>query len=223
MVSPVKRIFGGKSSGAIFGCMASDFPLVGNLLWLDFVNTEPVMDGERVDLLRGLGDLVAWLRAAAGLPAEEARQAGRWEGKAEGQAVLRKALVLRAALREGAERLAEGRAVGERTVAAINRVLASRPAYRQLIHEGRRWVSRERPASMAPEHLLVPIAESAAWLLEHGDPSLVRRCEGSSCVLLFYDTTRNRSRRWCSMEGCGSRAKAAAYYRRTRGATRSRR
>jgi predicted RNA-binding Zn ribbon-like protein len=201
--------------------MASDFFLVSNLLWLDFVNTEPVMDGERVDLLRGFGDLLAWLQAAAGLPADEARQAAR-RGKAEGQAVLREALALRAALREGAERLVEGKAVGERTVAAINRVLASRPGYRELIREGRRLVSRERPVSTAPEHLLVPIAESAAWLLEHGDPSLVRRCEGSSCVLLFYDTTRNRSRRWCRMEGCGSRAKAAAYYRRTRGAARPR-
>ena len=130
--------------------MASDFLLVGNLLWLDFVNTEPVMDGERVDLLNGFGDLVAWLQAASGLPADEARQAARWEAKAEGQSVLREALALRAALREGAERLAEGKTVGERTVAAINRVLASRPAYRQLIREGKRWVSRERPASMAP-------------------------------------------------------------------------
>jgi predicted RNA-binding Zn ribbon-like protein len=203
--------------------MASDFFQMSNLVWLDFVNTEPVVDGERVDLLRGFGDLLAWLQAAAKLPADEARQVARWEGKAEGQAVLREALALRAALREGAERLVEGKVVGERAVAAINRVLASRPGYRELIREGRRLVTRERPVSTAPEHLLVPIAESAAWLLEHGDPSLVRRCEGSSCVLLFYDTTRNRSRRWCSMEGCGSRAKAAAYYRRTRGAARPRR
>jgi predicted RNA-binding Zn ribbon-like protein len=203
--------------------MASDFRLVGNLLWLDFVNTEPVMDGARVDLLHGFGDLVAWLQAASGLPADEARQAARWEAKAEGQAVLREALALRAALREGAERLAEGKPVRERTVSAINRVLASRPAYPELIREGKRWVTQERPLSTSPHHLLVPIAESAAWLLEHGDPSLVRRCEGSSCVLLFYDTTRNGSRRWCSMEGCGSRAKAAAYYRRARRATGGRR
>lgn len=203
--------------------MASDFPLVGNLLWLDFVNTEPERDGERVDLLPGFGDLIAWLQAAAGLPADEARQAARWEGRAEGQAVLREALALRAALRDEAERLAEGKSVGQRTVSAINRVLASRPAYRELVREGKRWIARERSLSSSRHHLLVPIAESAAWLLEHGDPSLVRRCEGSSCVLFFYDTTRNRSRRWCSMEGCGSRAKAAAYYRRTRRTTSERR
>ncbi|MFL5310303.1 MAG: CGNR zinc finger domain-containing protein [Myxococcales bacterium] len=61
-----------------------------------------------------------------------------------------------------------------------------------------------------------PVAESAAWLLEHGDPSLVRRCENDRCVLVFYDTTKNRRRRQCTMETCGSRAKSAADYRRKR-------
>jgi predicted RNA-binding Zn ribbon-like protein len=130
--------------------------------------------------------------------------------------VFREALAFRAALRAGAERLAEGKPPGEEMVRAINRVLAERPGYRELVREGRGWVTRVRPVTNSARQILVPIAESAAWLLEHGDPSLVRRCEGSACVLLFYDTTRNRSRRWCSMEGCGSRAKAAAYYRRTR-------
>lgn len=197
---------------------SSDFPLVGNLLCLDLVNTEPVRGAERVDLLRTFGDLVLWLQAAAVPPADQVRQAARRAGRAESRAVLREALALRGALRAGAERLAEGEPAGEEMVRAVNRVLASRPGYSELVRQGRGWVSRVRPVAASARHILVPIAESAAWLLEHGDPSLVRRCEGSGCVLFFYDTTRNRSRRWCSMEGCGSRAKAAAYYRRTRGA-----
>jgi predicted RNA-binding Zn ribbon-like protein len=32
--------------------------------------------------------------------------------------------------------------------------------------------------------------------------------------LYFYDTTKNHTRRWCSMTGCGNRAKAAAFYER---------
>jgi predicted RNA-binding Zn ribbon-like protein len=67
-----------------------------------------------------------------------------------------------------------------------------------------------------PLHLLVPVAESAAWMLERGERSLLRRCENPECVLFFYDSTKNKRRRWCSMDSCGSRAKAAAYYRRHR-------
>jgi predicted RNA-binding Zn ribbon-like protein len=193
------------------------FILVANLPCLDFVNTEPVRAGARVDLLGGLGDLVRWLREAGVLSADAARLAvARWEESAEGRGVFREALKLRAALRAGAERLAAGKPAGDEMVGAVNRVLASRPAYPRLVRAGRRYTSRLEPVSESPLHLLVPVAESAAWLLEHGEESLVRRCEGTGCVLLFYDTTRNKSRRWCSMEGCGSRAKAAAYYRRNR-------
>jgi predicted RNA-binding Zn ribbon-like protein len=135
--------------------------------------------------------------------------------------VFREAVALRAALRAGAERLAAGKPVGEETVAALNRVLASRPSYSRLVRAGKGYASRLVPVSKSARHLLVPLAESAAWLLEHGDTSLVRRCEGTLCVLFFYDTTRNKSRRWCSMEECGGRAKAVAYYRRSRAEGRS--
>ncbi len=39
-------------------------------------------------------------------------------------------------------------------------------------------------------------------------------CELQSCGWAFYDTTRNRSGRWCSMRTCGSRHKARAYLKR---------
>ncbi len=193
------------------------FIFVANLLCLDLVNTEPILAGERADLLGGFDDLTRWLQEAGEVSAGGARLvAGRWGGSTAGGRTFREALTLRAALRAGAEQLAAGKPVGDEMVRVVNRVLASRPAYPQLVRAGKGYASRLEPVSKSPLHLLVPVAESAAWLLEHGDGSLVRRCEGSQCVLLFYDTTRNKSRRWCSMEGCGSRAKAAAYYRRSR-------
>ena len=42
----------------------------------------------------------------------------------------------------------------------------------------------------------------------------VRRCGSQRCVLLFYDTSKNCSWRWCDMAVCGNRAKASSYYRR---------
>lgn len=214
---PVKAGFGGYEKAAILVRMTRPaFSFVANLLCLDFVNTEPMLAGERVDLVGGFEDLTRWLQEAGVLSAEGARLAGeRWGAAAAGRGTFRGALTLRAAIRAGAEWLGAGKPAGDEMVRAVNRVLASRPAYPQLVRAGKGYASRLEPVSKSPLHLLVPVAESAAWLLEHGDSSLVRRCEGSQCVLLFYDTTRNKSRRWCSMEGCGSRAKAAAYYRRT--------
>lgn len=39
-------------------------------------------------------------------------------------------------------------------------------------------------------------------------------CELPSCGWAFYDSTRNRSGRWCSMKTCGSRHKAREYLKR---------
>jgi predicted RNA-binding Zn ribbon-like protein len=39
----------------------------------------------------------------------------------------------------------------------------------------------------------------------------VRECRGEHCGWLFLDLTKNRSRRWCEMEVCGSRAKMQRY------------
>ena len=43
----------------------------------------------------------------------------------------------------------------------------------------------------------------------------------ASCGWLYLDTSKNRSRRWCSMRMCGGAAKSRAYYRRRTGRTRA--
>ena len=52
-------------------------------------------------------------------------------------------------------------------------------------------------------------------LADRGDR--IRRCAHPTCVLYFHDTSRAGTRRWCSMETCGNRAKAGRHYARTRG------
>lgn len=52
--------------------------------------------------------------------------------------------------------------------------------------------------------------------LARDDIARVRECASDRCTLIYLDVSRNHSRRWCSMERCGSRAKAHAYYERHR-------
>ncbi len=60
---------------------------------------------------------------------------------------------------------------------------------------------------------LGPIAQSAAGLLTSPELSRVGMCaDETGCGWLFYDTSRNHSRRWCDMQGCGNRAKARQHY-----------
>jgi predicted RNA-binding Zn ribbon-like protein len=49
-------------------------------------------------------------------------------------------------------------------------------------------------------------------------PDRIRSCAHDSCVLHFFDTSRNGTRRWCSMATCGNRAKASRHYARSKDA-----
>jgi predicted RNA-binding Zn ribbon-like protein len=77
---------------------------------------------------------------------------------------------------------------------------------------------RFRPAGATSRCALVRAVLDALELVRE-QPGRVRECAAEDCTAIYLDTSRNGSRRWCSMRGCGSRAKAAAYYRRHRGIT----
>lgn len=83
-------------------------------------------------------------------------------------------------------------------------------------------VSNDRAVTLEVVHeiqsaddLLPRIAAACAEFIAEADLKHVRRCEGSGCTLVFHDVSKNHKRRWCSMEVCGNRAKAAAYRKRS--------
>jgi len=52
------------------------------------------------------------------------------------------------------------------------------------------------------------LAAEAAELFASEAPLPLKRCAGADCGWFFLDTSRNKSRHWCSMADCGNRAKA---------------
>lgn len=72
------------------------------------------------------------------------------------------------------------------------------------------------PDGMSLCCLMVPVALDAIRIAREA-VDRVRECAGANCDVVYLDTSRNRSRRWCSMERCGARAKSSAYYQRRRG------
>lgn len=65
------------------------------------------------------------------------------------------------------------------------------------------------------ERLLWLITQDAVELLTSDLFSRVGECaDDRGCGFLFVDTSKNRSRKWCSMDACGNRAKARKHYQR---------
>ena len=58
---------------------------------------------------------------------------------------------------------------------------------------------------------------AVAFLAElDGSWSRFKECSSPTCRAVFWDRSKNRSGRWCTMKDCGNRAKVRAYRERER-------
>lgn len=201
---------------------AGSLTLVGGRLCLDFANTTSGRGGpRRQEHLRDYSHLVAWSRHVGLLGDEEAARltAAAEADPARAEATLANAVALREAIHTVFLALAQGERPDPAALAELNRALAEGMSQARLMAspEGYSWGweawTGERAPLAAP---LWPVARSAAELLISPWRERVRQCPGEHCGWLFLDLTKNRSRRWCEMEVCGSRTKMQRYRQRRR-------
>ncbi|MFE1379173.1 CGNR zinc finger domain-containing protein [Streptomyces sp. NPDC058740] len=176
--------------------VADPRPLVGEPVSLDLLNTRWMADGVRQDLLTDAEGLGVWLRAN-GLDR-------RFRADA---ATLRHTLAARDALGALVDRAGDPEAT-----ARVDAVLGHGRIRATLSVEG--------PGEEAE---FEDLAWGPGWTaardyldLLRTNPERIRRCAHEACILHFFDTSRNGTRRWCSMALCGNRAKASRHYARTK-------
>ena len=192
-----------------------DFFFVGNRPWVDFVDTELARaTGDRLELLRDFDDLVRWGQAAGLLERGAAAALRETTDAHERRRVVEDAHELRADLRAACERMVRGEAPPRATVERVNRLLREHPVQLALERRAGSWRVASVPGGDGPWRLLATLAEDFARFLASADPSLLRPCANAACRIFFYDTSKNHTRRWCSMEYCGNRAKAARHRQR---------
>lgn len=193
---------------------------VGGSVALDFANTLDWRLRDRpVELLKGFPDLLRWGRSAGALGAAEARGLRRW-GESHPRAASR-ALAEAAGVREAIAAI--WLALVARTPpppGALERLAAAcrdASGARSLRARGGEveWVWRE--PSLEPMRPAWVAALDAVRILTSPERSRVRQCADAECGWFFLDTSRNRSRRWCSMKGCGNRNKARRFHSRRAG------
>ena len=78
---------------------------------------------------------------------------------------------------------------------------------------GGAWRDEPPTGGAAVRHRL---AMNALDLLLQGDPARLKRCAGHDCAWLFYDRSKNASRRWCLMADCGTTDKVRRFRQRQR-------
>jgi predicted RNA-binding Zn ribbon-like protein len=192
------------------------FDLDAGRLCLDFANTLGVFAG---DHLRGPDDLLAFAQQAGLVPAAELPHllADLRADPDAAHAFLARARMLRQAIFDVFSAVVAGRPAEAADLASLNDELAATLGQQRLVAEpdgSYDW--GWRPGRLELADVLRPIVRSAGDLLTSSDRAGVRQCAASDCAWLFVDTSRNRSRQWCSMQTCGNRAKARRYYERRR-------
>jgi len=187
----------------------TDFVFVGHDFAVDFVNTRVCIRGTRVELLRDLEDVLAWLdRAGKGGLLADGIDALSPD---ERQAAFVRIMELRRRLEDAFAAVAGGGDVPADVVEYLNAQMAGAPGCSRLVRRGtglaleRRYRTAELPGLFA---------EEAARFLASMQPDCLKACENEACILYFYDTSRNKKRRWCSMDTCGNRVKASRHYHR---------
>jgi predicted RNA-binding Zn ribbon-like protein len=195
---------------------ATELRIVGGDPALDLANT---LEGEHSpDSLADYAELAAW---AAKIGVIDAAGAGRLaargrERPAEAARVLAEARALRTEVDAVFRPLATGDEPPEEALAAVLARGADAAARARLVraHDpaalgrsggafGLAWDGDDL------ERVVWPLAAAAVDLLRTGPLDRLKQC--AHCPWLFLDSSRNRSRRWCTMSECGANAKMRRY------------
>jgi len=201
------------------GMRAGTLSLLGGRPSLDFANTADWHASDQpVETLTSYSELVAW-SVHAGILTEP--QSQRILGAAarrpvEAAAVLDRAIALREAIYRIFSAITHGHKPQVADLAVLNAELSTTLAQSRIVSTAAGLAWDWAGGEDAPDRMLWPVVHDAADLLTSRGLDRVGQCADGRCGWLFLDTSRNRSRRWCSMEDCGNRAKARRHYERSR-------
>jgi predicted RNA-binding Zn ribbon-like protein len=168
-------------------------------LLLDFVNTHDV--GQGTDELDTPDRLAAWLAAHHLVPA--GTPVG---GAVGGAAELTTAITLREGLR--AAMLGHHGPDPRALPAELDDILAGLPVRVSLGAADRPVLL---PAAGGVAGGLSGLAAAIVATAADGTWPRLKVCQEDGCRWAFLDTSKNRSRNWCSMRVCGNRTKTRAY------------
>jgi predicted RNA-binding Zn ribbon-like protein len=198
-----------------------ELKLESGRLCLDYANTAEWHASENpTEHIESYDALVSWARETGLVSRQEAgdllQQASRLPQEA--QKTHEMAVSLREAIYHIFSALAHGYTPNAEDMETLNRVLAIAREHTHLAHVNGSFTWLWADPRGALDAILWPVAISTAEMLTSDELERVKECaDDRGCGWLFLDMSRNHSRQWCDMKGCGNRAKARRHYQRVRG------
>jgi predicted RNA-binding Zn ribbon-like protein len=184
-------------------------------LAVEFANTLMWRGSAPAESLHTAADVAAWLSANKTMPVNALDALTGWfDGHpAHADAFLRESIEIREAIYRLIHGIAASSASDPADLRQLNDALRASPPRGLLERADGNYGWRIEAKPVAAE-ILAPVLWSAADVLVGPDSARVRECANHRCLWLFLDDSKNGSRRWCSMQMCGNRAKAQRHYQR---------
>ena len=192
--------------------------LWGGRLCLDFANTADWHGSDHpVEYLTNYAELVLWSNHAGILTEKKAKRLLKVavHCSKDAAAVLKRAIGLREVVYRIFTAISHGKMPQVDDLAIFNTELSKTMARSQILVKDEAFTWNLVGGENKMDQMLWPVVHDAAGLLTSKDRYRVGKCMDDKCGWLFLDTSRNRSRRWCSMKDCGNRAKARQHYKRS--------
>ena len=169
----------------------------------DFVNSHHVHPHREDEDLEGFGttdELRAWLLERELVAPSEPVHPTDLQYALETREALRRMLLTNG-----------GASPDEQAVETVNRAATRGQLTLQFDVDGG---SGLKPNARGVDGAIGTILAVAFAAMAEGSWSRLKVCPEETCRVAFFDHSKNRSRRWCSMEVCGNRTKVRSYRQR---------
>lgn len=188
-------------------------------LCLDFINTSDEHPSTpNAEFLTSYARLIEWSAYSQTISHEQADQLLALADQHPDMAdqALQLAISVRETLFGVLDAAAENRQPEPAEMQAFNDILAKAMSHLRITPTTANfcWTCELDETDLAA--MIWPVVWSAAELMTSHDLHHLRECASDNCEWLFLDTSKNHSRRWCSMTSCGNRSKARTHYQRAR-------
>jgi predicted RNA-binding Zn ribbon-like protein len=183
---------------------------------LDFANTLAYRGSTPSESLHNFDDLAKWCADGGVIPAGFASYLRAWSERHPKRMVeiFADAIILRELIYRIFHALGCGATLEDADLERLNRRLQNMPPRTAIHRRHDRFGWEVEKVKPFAELILAPVLWSAGDLLVGPQLARLRECLNDKCLWLFLDDSKNGTRRWCSMQACGNRAKAHRHYLR---------
>lgn len=179
---------------------------ISHNLSLELANTIVISNGEETDKLQTLNDYRSWLSSLKFI------DFFKEHFEKEIDDMFTKILEIRKIVRSTFIDLSHTGTLSMRSLKDINHLLGSIQVSMQIKLKGEKIERYLETNSSTSEKLLLELLNSFAETISNNLLYPVKQCACEDCVLFFIDTSKNKKRKWCSMQTCGNRVKASKHF-----------